>query len=160
MMARRARPGRGSTAHGSAAHGLKAVFLVGLVLAMTGCDHNARKNERDGAATLRPGEQGDNDRDLGITREIRRAVVKSDALSVMAKNIRISTADGMVTLRGPVESDKEKADLVAIARDVVGVRYVDNQLELGSKAPARPVDAASLRELMEGIVEKLKARAL
>ena len=48
----------------------------------------------------------------------------------MAKNIKIITIDGVVTLRGPVKSEKEKTDIGAKAQQVAGVKRVDNQLEV------------------------------
>jgi len=70
--------------------------------------------------------------DLGITQKIRQAVVKDDALSMTAKNAKIITVDGVVTLRGPVKSDKEKTEIGALAQAVTGVKRVDNQLEIAT----------------------------
>jgi hyperosmotically inducible periplasmic protein len=40
--------------------------------------------------------------------------------------------DGTVTLRGPVKSDREKAEIEAKAKQVAGVKRVENQLEIAS----------------------------
>jgi osmotically-inducible protein OsmY len=94
---------------------------------------NTKKNERDRAeAALTPGDQGESDADRSITQSIRQAVVKDDALSFTAKNIKIITVDGVVTLRGPVKSDKEKTDIGALAQQVNGIKRVDNQLEVAT----------------------------
>ena len=125
---------------------MKSIFLLGLVLAIAGCSRtdasasrgtnaaadNTKKNERDRAPTLTPGDQGNNEMDLGITQKIRQAVVKDDALSMTAKNAKIITVDGVVTLRGPVKSDKEKTEIGALAQAVTGVKRVDNQLEIAT----------------------------
>jgi len=94
---------------------------------------NTKKNERDRAeAALTPGDQGESEADRSITQSIRQAVVKDDALSFTAKNIKIITVDGVVTLRGPVKSDKEKTDIGALAQQVSGIKRVDNQLEVAT----------------------------
>jgi hypothetical protein len=92
------------------------------------------KNERDRAGdTKTPGDQGESEADRGITQRIRQAVVADDALSSQAKNAKIITANGVVTLRGPVESNQEKTQLASLASRVQGVTKVDNQLEVSGK---------------------------
>jgi hyperosmotically inducible protein len=48
----------------------------------------------------------------------------------MAKNIKIMTLDGVVTLRGPVKSPHDKETIVAKAQQIAGMDKVDNQLEV------------------------------
>lgn len=92
---------------------------------------NTRVNERDRSrASLTPGDQGENEVDRTITQKIRQGVMKSELLSMTAKNIKIITVDAIVTLRGPVHTDQERSDIVAIVQTVDGVRRVDNQLEI------------------------------
>jgi osmotically-inducible protein OsmY len=57
-------------------------------------------------------------------------VVDNDELSTNAKNIKIITVDGVVTLRGPVKNDAEKTTVSSIAHKASGVKRVDNQLEV------------------------------
>ena len=120
----------------------KTAILFGLILAATGCNKdsaatapadNTKVNERDrNTAALTPGDQGENEVDRTITQKIRQGVMKNDALSMTAKNVKIITANSVVTLRGPVKNDKEKADIVAIAQGTDGVKRVDNQLEVAA----------------------------
>jgi len=59
-------------------------------------------NARDRSdLTLTPGDQGSSDSDRQITAEIRRAITANDQFSTEAKNIKIITINGKVTLRGP-----------------------------------------------------------
>lgn len=88
------------------------------------------KNERDRGDTKTPIDQGNGETDLKITQKIRQAVVADDSLSVTAKNAKIITEGGKVTLRGPVDSARERSAIDAIARNVAGVSAVDNQLEV------------------------------
>jgi hyperosmotically inducible protein len=91
---------------------------------------NTGRNVRDrGGATMTPGDQSENEADRTVTQQIRRAVVADDSLSTLAKNVKIITTDGVVTLRGPVQSPHEKEAIEAKARQLAGINQVDNQLE-------------------------------
>jgi len=92
---------------------------------------NTKRNERDrDPAALTPGDQGGSESDRNITQQIRQSVVKDDSLSMTAKNSKIITQNGVVTLRGPVKNLDEKAALARIAQNTAGVTHVDNQLEV------------------------------
>ena len=94
---------------------------------------NTGRNVRDrNEATKTPADQSENEVDRTITQTIRKAITSDDSLSTNAKNVKIITNDGTVTLRGPVKSEKEKADIEAKAKQVAGVKNVDNQLEIAS----------------------------
>ncbi len=92
---------------------------------------NSAMNALDaGEAGLTAGDQGGSEADRKITQQIRQAVVADGSLSMMAKNAKIITINGVVTLKGPVKSDQERASLEAAAKRVAGVSKVDNQLEI------------------------------
>jgi hyperosmotically inducible protein len=90
---------------------------------------NARDRDERNKTT---GDQSENEADRTITENIRRAVTADDSLSTNAKNVKIITNNGTVTLRGPVKSEKEKAEIEAKAKQVAGVKGVDNQLEVAN----------------------------
>jgi hypothetical protein len=92
---------------------------------------NTKVNQRDsdGAAPT-PMDQGNNSSDLEITQDIRKAVVGDGSLSFTAKNVKIITTKGKVTLRGPVNNAEEREKIAALARKVAGAANVDNQLEV------------------------------
>ena len=91
---------------------------------------NTKKNQRDQKDALTPMDQGNNQSDLDITTKIRQAVMEDDSLSFTAKNVKIITVKGKVTLRGPVNSAKERAAIDAVAKRIAGAGKVDNQLEV------------------------------
>jgi hyperosmotically inducible protein len=92
---------------------------------------NTSRNVRDrGGATLTPGDQSESEADRTLTQQIRRAVVTDDSLSTTAKNIKIITVDGVVTLRGPVQNPREKEIIEAKAQQIAGADKIDNQLEV------------------------------
>jgi osmotically-inducible protein OsmY len=129
------------------------ILLVSLLLGVAACNRpdasasdsqgatvakvpadNTDKNERDrDGNTLTPGDQAENDIDRTITQKVRQAVVAKDGLSMNAKNVKIITANGIVTLRGPVKTASEKADIAAMAQGTAGVTRVDNQLEVAAE---------------------------
>lgn len=95
---------------------------------------NTGKNVRDRQESSRtPGDQSNDKSDLAITQAIRKAVVADKALSTNAHNVKIITANGVVTLRGPVNSAEEKETIAAKAKKVAGVKSVDNKLEIASR---------------------------
>ena len=92
---------------------------------------NTARNVRDrSGVTLTPEDQGASDSDRDITRRIRRAITQNDQLSMAAKNIKIISINGKVTLRGPVKNDQEAKAIADAARSVAGESVVDNQLEV------------------------------
>lgn len=92
---------------------------------------NTGRNERDRDTdlTVTPPDQSENEFDVKRTAEIRKRLTGTE-LSLNAKNVKIVTANGRVTLRGPVESQAEKDQVLRIARDVAGDVNVDDQLEV------------------------------
>ena len=92
---------------------------------------NTGRNVRDRSdATKTPTDQSETDADRAITQALRQNIVADSSLSANAKNVKIITVDGTVTLRGPVKSEKEKAYIVAQAEQIGGVKRVDDQLEI------------------------------
>ena len=95
---------------------------------------NSKKNERDRSGDAKtPLDQSNTPEDRKITQNIRQAVVKDDSLTMTAKNVKIITSGGQVTLRGPVKSAEEKLKIETLAKAVAGDTKVDSQLEV--KAP-------------------------
>lgn len=74
--------------------------------------------------------QGGSAADREMTKKIRHEIVKNDSLSALAKNIKVITIDGKVTLRGPVHSEQEKTAIASIAEKAAGGGKVTNELEV------------------------------
>ena|ERR1700676_1679496 len=95
---------------------------------------NSAQNQRDrDHQTLTPIDQSNKPADLETTRNIRQALVKDDQLSTEAKNVKIITIDGAVTLRGPVKTDQEKAAIMAKAAQVAGNTNIHNELQVAGE---------------------------
>jgi hyperosmotically inducible periplasmic protein len=92
---------------------------------------NTKTNERDRSGeTKTSGDQSNSSADLKVTQAIRQALMKDGELSTTAKNIKIITANGQVTLRGPVKTAQEKAKVDQIARSAAGGAQIDDQLDV------------------------------
>ena len=93
--------------------------------------NNSARNARDRHdQTLTPGDQGNNSADVATTRAIRKEITSTKDMSVNARNVKIITANGHVTLRGPVKTEQEKQQIGDLASKVAQSTNVDNQLEV------------------------------
>ena len=96
---------------------------------------NTATNQRDRSRDTRTsGDQSNTSADLQITQAIRRGLIKDNSLSNNAKNIKVITANGQVTLRGPVNTPQEKPKIEQIAKSAAGGAQIVDELEVkGSK---------------------------
>jgi hyperosmotically inducible protein len=108
-----------------------SLFTLSALAQDTPAADNTSKNQRDRSGETRtPGDQSNSSEDVKITAAIRSAVVKDDSLSTTARNVKIITADGTVTLRGPVKDEAEKTKIAELAQSAAGNAKIDNQLEV------------------------------
>jgi hyperosmotically inducible protein len=92
---------------------------------------NTRVNERDReSSALTPLDQGTSDRDVELTAQIRKAMSGDSTLSFTAKNTKIITRDGLVTLRGTVVNAREKETIEKTAISIAGKDKVVDELEI------------------------------
>ena len=92
---------------------------------------NTAINERDRSReTQTSGDQSNSSADIKTTQAIRQALMKDSELSTTAKNIKIITNNGQVTLRGPVKNAQEKAKIDQLARSAAGGAKIDDQLDV------------------------------
>ncbi len=94
---------------------------------------NTAINVRDrGGLTLTALDQGNSKADIATASRIRKEVIAQPGLSVNARNVKIITKNGLVTLRGPVNTPEEKRLIGKIAERTVPPENVSNQLEVKS----------------------------
>lgn len=92
---------------------------------------NTQINQRDRHAEhATPMDQSNDPADISLAAKVRAAIVSDDSLSMSAHNLKLLTAKGVVTLRGPVKDAAEKARVESVVRTVVGVSQVENQLDI------------------------------
>jgi osmotically-inducible protein OsmY len=61
-----------------------------------------------------------------------------EGLSLNARNVKVITSNGRVTLRGPVKSQAEKQAIADIAGRVATPEKVDNQIEITAEPNREP----------------------
>jgi hyperosmotically inducible protein len=82
---------------------------------------NTTVNKRDRDADEATADQQKNNRpDRELTKNIRRSIMADKSLSSYARNIKIISQNGTVTLKGPVQSEDEKQSVIEKAVAVVG----------------------------------------
>ncbi|MBA3815712.1 MAG: BON domain-containing protein [Parachlamydiaceae bacterium] len=126
---------------------MKKIFLVTMLsLTLMACDRhekpintdpvgqdydNTGVNVRDrDSMTKTPLDQSESESDRTITQRIRKAIMADGSLSTNAKNIKIITNKGVVTLRGPVASVEEKDAVARKLENIQGIGRVENQIEV------------------------------
>lgn len=124
------------------------VWIIAIVFALTSGwavaaekdDHasgaapdNSQINKRDrDTSAMTPEKQSSDPKDVETTQKIRKEITKDDSLSTLAKNVKIITQGGKVTLRGPVNSPDEKTAIAKKAEQIAGAGKVENELEVKS----------------------------
>jgi len=123
--------------------------VLGLALMTGAMDLSAQATNRDNTQVNKrdrnPGEvtadqQKGNPSDVKITQQIRQSITRDKSLSTYAKNIKIITQNGNVTLKGPVRTEEDKRALESKAAQVAGAGHVKNEIDIvvkqnNSKAP-------------------------
>jgi hyperosmotically inducible periplasmic protein len=118
---------------------MKALLLCLPLTLAVGCNRagdahaadNTSRNTRDRSGeTLTPTDQSETAPDRELTQSVRQALMDDSSLSTNAKNIKVISRDGKVTLRGVVDSEEEKDVVMAKVQTVTGVHDCENQLEV------------------------------
>jgi hyperosmotically inducible protein len=100
---------------------------------------NTKINQRDrNKSEPTADQQKENRSDRELARQIRRAIVKDKSLSTYAHNIKVIARDGMVTLKGPVNTQEEKQAIEAKAAEIAGQGKITNEIEVGNKQASKP----------------------
>lgn len=105
-------------------HSIAVLTILFCSIAFIGCGQdtngpepdNTLINERDrNPGALTADQQHESDADRALTQKIRQSVMADESLSMNAKNIKIISQNGAVTLKGPVNSETEKQAILAKA---------------------------------------------
>ena len=118
------------------AHLRIALFALaaGLSLAHAQAPDNTKTNQQDRAKSSPTADQAKNTlSDRQIMQNIRKAVMDDKSLSTYAHNVKVISANGKVTLKGPVRSDDERRNIEAKAAEVAGAGNVTNMLTVAAK---------------------------
>lgn len=100
-----------------------------------GVNTQQQGQSKQGQGYMTPGgvtadQQSENQQDRELTQKIRQAVMKDKDLSMNAHNVKIITVDGMVTLKGPVESEQEKKAIEELATEAAGKDKIKSEITI------------------------------
>jgi hyperosmotically inducible protein len=100
-----------------------------MVIAAAGTGHAQTSPQvPGGGATGAPGGIANPETDEWLTVKIQTALYSD--MRFMGRGLAVDTVQGVVTLRGKVDSDQSKAAAATIARSIPGVRDVRNELRV------------------------------
>ena len=75
-------------------------------------------------------DQGTSEADMATTAKVRKEIVDAKDFSTTARNVKVATHRGIVTLRGPVDTTDEKRRIGAIAIEIAQAENVNNQIRV------------------------------
>jgi osmotically-inducible protein OsmY len=86
--------------------------------------------------------------DAELSRNVRRTIFNDELMSVEARNLYVRTQNGVVTLRGAVTNEQERATVRTIAEQIAGPGRVNDAMQVISQAVAErfsqdPIKTAS-----------------
>lgn len=103
------------------------VTAAAVCILLSACEKaDYEKGEKAGHNEHSPAVESEADR--AISQNVRHAFKDDAALAPQADGIKITTTNGVVTLRGSVKSESDKSEAGKKARLIQGVKAVDNQL--------------------------------
>ena len=94
-------------------------------------DNTAQNEKEMRKDAVNPTDQGNSEKDVRITKDIRSSIMDED-LSFNAKNIKIITRNGHVTLKGVVKSHDEHEAILRIVRNRVNTAEITDDLKVKS----------------------------
>jgi hyperosmotically inducible periplasmic protein len=124
--------------------GVVALILMLSSMTALGAQPPAPDNTKVNASDRKSGQVNAEDQsnrrpDLEVTQNIRQLIAEDTSLSTYARNVKVITKRGKVSLRGPVRSEDEKATIGTKAAQVVGASNVSNRLTIApSKDDKKP----------------------
>ena len=96
---------------------------------------NTQINQRDRNPNEPTADKQQNNRsDRDITQHIRKAITADKSFSEYARNVKVITQNGQVTLKGPVRTDDEKSAIEIKAKAIAGDDNVTNDLTVKPKS--------------------------
>ncbi len=118
-----------------------AALTFGIVGSFNALPGDARQSEPQAQPDNTKNNKGDNQKgavtadqqketaaDREMAKKVRKSIASDSSLSTYAHNIKVIVHDGMVTLKGPVNTDAEKSAIGAKASDIAGADKVQNEL--------------------------------
>jgi hyperosmotically inducible periplasmic protein len=97
-------------------------------------DNTAQNKGAARADAITAQKQDNKKNDVKTLAAIRRAIMRGRGLSMDAKNVKILYSSGVVTLKGPVDSDIEKGQVETLVKNCRNVSSIENELTVAPKS--------------------------
>ena len=132
-----------------AKHGYRTILFAGALLLGSGAmvmaqdaagqnppaSDNTQLNQRDRNPNEPTADKQQNNRsDRDITQQIRKSITADKTFSEYARNVKVITQNGQVTLKGPVRTDEEKNAIEEKAKAIAGDANVTSDLTVKPKS--------------------------
>jgi osmotically-inducible protein OsmY len=116
---------------------LSALLLIAVLFCSrtraqdAGAVMNRAAAAKDAEAGKTPASYHTPDDDSKMAERIRGSIVNDKNFSIHARNIKIICKGRMITLKGPVRNDEEKAEILTRTKRIAGAgAKIDDQLEV------------------------------
>lgn len=107
-----------------------AVFHANVMAETKDVDNSAYIKKIEQHKEMNSQDQGGSKADIQLTQKIRQEVVKIDSFSTDAKNVKIISLNGKVTLKGSVKSAEEKSKIEQIAMKIASKNKVSSEITI------------------------------
>jgi len=133
----------------NAKHGYRTILFAGTLLLGSGAmmiaqdtasqnppaSDNTQLNQRDRNPNEATADKQQNNRsDRDITQQIRKSITADKSFSEYARNVKVITQNGQVTLKGPVRTEDEKSAIELKAKAIAGEGNVTSDLTVKPKS--------------------------
>lgn len=95
-------------------------------------DNTSMNKQNNQQAAVTADQQKETAADRELAKKIRKSITSDRSLSTYGHNVKVIVRDGVVTLKGPVQSEDEKNNIGSKAADVAGAEKVQNELTVKS----------------------------
>jgi osmotically-inducible protein OsmY len=122
------------------------VTAVGLLLVVPGSSlsgqepqpDNTKVNKRDRKASEPTADQAkETSTDRTLMQNIRKAIMADESMSTYAKNVKVISENGKITLKGPVRTEDERKNIEAKAVEIAGAGNVVNKITVKADSSRR-----------------------
>lgn len=104
---------------------MKSLWLIPVVcLVCVACEQGSSHARTDNKKSQ------EESSDWAITTKVKSAILADSTLSASSRFVSVETNNGVVTLSGNVASKEDRDRIVKIAKDINGVKSVDNQMTM------------------------------
>ena len=96
----------------------------------TGAPNNSTMNKKKKIGRMTVDQSDMSASDTELVRKVREGILQDETLSMYGKSVNVIATDGILTLKGPVQSASERQIIMRKVQTMVGVNKVNNELSI------------------------------